>query len=108
MNYSKLALILLLLLALTPIVYASLDSDISDEDKEKFDEILTPVMKVYNFIKYIASAVAAIFLLFAGISYMTSGSDPRKRDQAKNMAAYVVIGLFIIWATPLVVEFLVG
>lgn len=54
---------------------------LSPEDKEKFDQILEPVFKIYNFIKYIASVVAAIFLLYSGITYMTSGSDPKKKEK---------------------------
>jgi type IV secretory pathway VirB2 component (pilin) len=54
---------------------ASLDNTVSAEDKAKFDEILTPVAKIYNFIKYAASLIAVIALLFAGISYMLSGND---------------------------------
>ena len=92
----------------TPMVQAiDFDDDISSEDQDTFDKILEPVMKVYGLVKYAASAIAVLVLLFAGISYMTSGSDPRKRDQAKNMATYVVIGLFVIWAAPMVVNFIV-
>ena len=32
------------------------DDEISDEDKETFDQILEPVLKVYNLVKYAASA----------------------------------------------------
>ena len=88
------------------VVAAELNAPISPEDKATFDQILTPVMKVYNFVKYAASVVAVIFMLFAGISYMTSGSDIRKRDTAKNIAAYVLIGLFVIWAAPFAVNYL--
>lgn len=87
---------------------ASLDSEITAEDKAKFDEILTPVAKIYNFIKYTASLVAVIALLFAGISYMFSGDDIKKRDTSKNMATYVIIGLVVIWAAPFVVNLLIG
>lgn len=86
---------------------APLNGELSNEDKEKFDEILQPVMKIYNFVKYVASVIAVIFLLYAGISYMISGNDPRKRDQSKNIAAYVIIGLIIIWAAPLIVQLLI-
>ena len=82
------------------------DDDISSEDQDTFDSILEPVMKIYSLVKYAASVIAVLVLMFAGISYMTSGSDPRKRDQAKNMATYVVIGLFVIWAAPMVVNFI--
>ena len=82
--------------------------NISTEDKATFDKILEPVMKIYNLIKYIASTIAVLVLLFAGVNYIVSGSDPKKRESAKSMAMYVIIGLVIIWAAPLVVQFVIG
>ncbi|MBL7054872.1 TrbC/VirB2 family protein [Candidatus Woesearchaeota archaeon] len=87
---------------------ADLDTAITAEDKAKFDEVLTPVVKIYNFIKYTASVIAVIALLGAGISYMFSGNDVRKRDVSKNMFAYVIIGLVIIWAAPFAVNLLIA
>lgn len=80
----------------------------SAQDQATFDQILVPVMKIYNLVKYAATAVAGVVLLFAGITYMTTGNDPKKRENAKGMAMYVVIGLVVIWAAPLVVQFIVG
>ena len=100
---------LVVLIPLTKVVEAAnLDTTISDEEKSKFDQILTPVTKIYNFIKYTASLIAVIALLFAGISYMWSGNDVQKRDKSKNMAAYVIIGLSVIWAAPFVVNLLIS
>ena len=76
----------------------------SSADTSTFDQILQPVWKVYNFVKYIATAIATIFLVFAGIMYMTSGSDMGKRENAKHMIAYVVVGLIVIWAAPFIVQ----
>jgi hypothetical protein len=39
---------------------------------------------------------------------MTAGSDPKKRDNAKAMTMYVLIGLAVIWAAPFVVSLIVG
>ena len=104
-----LALICLLLLVAMPAVMAvEFDQDISDEDKQTFDQILEPVMKIYNFIKYAATAIAVLFLIFAGITFMTSGGDQAKRESAKGMATYIVIGLIVIWIAPLIVQYLVG
>jgi len=86
---------------------ADLNTTVTPEQKAQFDQILSPVMKIYTFIKYIATIVAALFLLFAGISYMTSGGDPKKRDTAKSIATYVIIGLLVIWAAPLLVNLLI-
>ena len=87
---------------------ADLNTTVSAEDKAKFDQVLAPVTKIYNFIKYAASLVAAIALLFAGMSYMFSGDDIKKRETSKHMAAYTLIGLAVIWAAPFVVNMLIA
>jgi cation transport ATPase len=94
--------------ALQFVYAADFSQDISAEDKSTFDEILEPVMKIYNLVKYSATVLAVVVLLFAGVIYMTSGSNPAKREQAKNMVMYVVIGLIVIWIAPLVVNFIGG
>jgi uncharacterized membrane protein len=73
-------------------------------DTAAFNQILQPVWKVYNLVKYIASAIAAVFLLFAGVKYMTSGNDMMQRENAKHMVTYVVVGLIVTWAAPFVVQ----
>ena len=108
-NLCVLGLILFFALAFVPFVIAvDFDEDISDSDKDTFDEILEPIMKIYNLVKYTATILAVVVLLFAGVSYMISGSNPGKRENAKNMITYVAIGLVVIWAAPLVVNFIVG
>jgi succinate dehydrogenase/fumarate reductase cytochrome b subunit len=84
------------------------NQDISSQDKAAFDEILAPVLKIYNLAKYTATVIAVVVLLFAGITYILSEGDPAKREKAKSMAMYVVIGLVVIWAAPLIVDFIVG
>jgi len=98
----------LVLMSLQLIYAFEFNSTISSADKSTFDQMLQPIMKIYNLVKYIASAIAGVILLFAGISYMTSGSDPKARENAKAMAMYVIIGLIVIWAAPLIVNFLIG
>ena len=112
MNKNKLLvlvdiLVLMLVLPMT-VLAVDLQQQITPEDKAKFDEILSPVMKIYNLVKYAATIIAALFLLLSGINYMSSGSDMLKRDKAKNMAGYVIVGLVIIWATPYLVNFFVS
>jgi len=107
MKIQLLAVLLLMLIAI-PLVSADFGDEISQEDKETFDKILEPVMKIYNLVKYVATFIAVIVLLLAGVNYVMSGSDPKKREGAKSMVMYVFIGLVIIWAAPLVVQFIVG
>ena len=100
--------LLLLGFLLMPLVSAQFNETISEEDKATFDQILDPVLKIYNLVKYAATFIAIIVLLLAGVNYIMSGSDPKKREGAKSMVMYVLIGLAIIWAAPLVVQFIVG
>ena len=73
-----------------------------------FEEILQPITTIYNLIKYAATIIAGLVMLFAGITYISSGSDPGKREKAKNMVMYVIIGLIVIWAAPFVVDLILG
>ena len=73
-----------------------------------FEEVLQPLTTVYNLVKYAATTIAGLMMLFAGVTYISSGSDPGKREKAKNMVMYVFIGLMVIWAAPFVVDILLG
>lgn len=112
MNKQTIAVIGLVLfvgmLALQVAAAADFNQTISPQDKATFDQILQPVMSIYNLVKYIATVIAVVVILFAGITFIMSGSDPVKREQAKSMIMYVAIGLIVIWAAPLVVSFITG
>lgn len=75
-------------------------------DTRTFDKILEPVWKIYNFVKYIATAIASIVLVIAGIMYMISGSNMARREDAKHMISFVVVGLVVIWIAPFIVQVL--
>ncbi len=98
--------VLILGLLLLPQVHAlDFSGGLTDGDKAQFNEMLKPVMKVYYLVQYASAAIAAVMLLFAALTFMTAGNDPRKRDSAKMMAGFVVGGLMLVWVTPFVVNF---
>ena len=63
---------------------------------------------IYDLVKYAATVIAGLAMVGAGITYIASGSDPGKREKAKNMIMYVIIGLIVIWAAPFVVNLILG
>lgn len=75
--------------------------------EQEMQEILTPLQTIYDVVKYASTTIAGLIALFAGIMYISSGSDPGKREKAKNMIMYVIIGLMVIWAAPFVIELLI-
>lgn len=76
-------------------------------DTAIFDEILAPVTKIMDFVKYAATILAVLYLIFAGVSFVMSGGNAANRERSKHMAAFVVVGLSVIWAAPFVVNYLI-
>jgi hypothetical protein len=100
LNLLPVAIYSFLILVQIGLVVAATDAD--------FEEILAPLTVIYDLIKYAATIVSGLVMLFAGITYIASGSDPGKREKAKNMVMYVIVGLMVIWAAPFVVNLILG
>jgi len=81
---------------------------VSAATESDFQEIMKPLQTIYDLTKYTATVIAGLVMLFAGITYISSGSDTGKREKAKNMVMYVIIGLIVIWAAPFVVDLILG
>ena len=100
--------IIALVLMLLPFVYSVHAVEItppSETDIQNFNQILEPVMKVYNFVKYAASVLAVLFLVFAAVQ-MFLNNNPSEKEQAKTKVTYIVIGLGLIWVAPIIVNYL--
>ncbi|MBT6820110.1 hypothetical protein HOA55_02030 [archaeon] len=100
LNLLPIAIFLLLVATQVSLVVAASEAD--------FEEILAPLTTIYNLVKYAATIIAGLVMLFAGVTYIASGSDPGKREKAKNMVMYVIVGLIVIWAAPFVVNLILG
>ncbi|MEK6915975.1 MAG: pilin [Nanoarchaeota archaeon] len=109
MKVQKIATILIIsLIFLIQIASAQFNNTLTPGEQQTFNRILEPVIRIYNLVKYAATFIAVIMLVFAGVSYITSGSNPGKRESSKSTIMYVFIGLAIIWAAPLFVQFIVN
>ena len=97
--------LLLLIVAPTALAVIDWDEDLTPAEEDLVDEILEPVMSVYNAIKYAMTVVGVLVLVFAGISFVTAGGEQGKKNRAKGMIAGVVVGLILIWVAPTIVEF---
>ena len=100
-------IILVVLFVLPGVLGAvSFNSTLSPQDEAQFDQILAPVMKIYNFIKYAATVAGVLMLVFAGINFVTAGAEVTKKERARHMATGVIIGLILIWVAPLIVQYI--
>ena len=54
------------------------------------------ITNLINWFIAIAGVVSAIFLVYGGVSYITSAGEPSKTQKAKQMILYSLIGLVIV------------
>lgn len=78
-------------------------ADLNDEAVAKVKE---PIENVTTLITSVASAIAVLVFIIAGIMFLTSGANFQARDNAKNMMIYAAIGLAIIMVAPYLVQLL--
>ena len=98
--------LMLLLCMYTVAADINFNAPLSNQDKQQFDAMLVPIMKIYNLLKYIASAIGVLMMVYSGITFVTAGGEMAKKEKAKNIGAGVVIGLIIIWVSPLIVQYI--
>lgn len=63
------------------------------------------VTSVIQWVVGIAGLVAVVFVVFGGISYITSSGDPQKTQQAKNIILYALIGLVLVALAEIITAF---
>ena len=63
------------------------------------------VTSLINWFIAIAGIVSAIFLVYGGITYITSSGDPGKVKKAKDMIMYSLIGLAIVALATVITSF---
>jgi len=51
--------------------------------------------KIANWLFYILLFVAAIFIVIAGVSFVTAQGDPEKFKKAKDTVLYAVVGIVV-------------
>lgn len=62
------------------------------------------IMNVANTILWVAGAVAVIYLIYGGILYITSAGDEAKTKIGKQAVVNAVIGIAIIFAALLIIQ----
>lgn len=70
-----------------------------------------PVIMITSTVQWVIGVigvVAAIFIVYGGISYTTSSGDPSKLKKAKDMILYALIGLIIVALAEIITAFVSG
>lgn len=62
------------------------------------------VESIINILLFLAGAAAVIYLIWAGIRYLTAGGDTKKAEDARRAIINAVIGLIIVVATYFIIR----
>ena len=63
------------------------------------------VLSAFSWFTSMGGIVAAVFLVYGGVSYMTSAGDAGKLTKAKNSIIYSLIGLAIVGLSAVILNF---
>lgn len=70
----------------------------------KVDNLLANVL---NILSFIAGVLAVIFIMIAGIRFITSNGDSNTIAQARTSIIYAVIGLVVAALSQIIVQFVI-
>ncbi|MBI5065351.1 hypothetical protein HZA97_03870 [Candidatus Woesearchaeota archaeon] len=113
MNVRVLINLLTLMLVLGSLAYDvyavefdDFDDPLSSSEKRSLQRAFDPMIKLFSMIKYLGSILAAVFSAWGAALLITGGDNQQKRDEAKNKISYSVMGLGVLWAIPVLLDFL--
>lgn len=66
------------------------------------------VTRVTRWLYFIASGLALIVIVWAGIMYMTAGGDEERTKKAKKVILYGLIGVLIVYASGYILSTVIG
>lgn len=66
------------------------------------------ILDVINVVLSIVGLLAVLFLIIAGVMYITSLGDEGKAEKAKKMILYIIIGILLVLFAAVIVNFVLS
>ena len=66
------------------------------------------VVNIINILLTVAGLVAALYLIYGGVTYITSQGDSSKAETAKSTIVYALAGLVVIGLSAAIVNFVLS
>lgn len=96
MKKTFICLIFLTIIFTNFLPFLNIAKAIEIENPLKWGSISELIEAIVKFLQEVALVITAGVIVLAGYFFVTSGGDPAKVTQAKNMVLYALIGLVII------------
>lgn len=93
--------------AFPPSLYNGLPTEADGSVKiEKLTDFIVIVSNLIQLLIAVATVLGVIFVIWAGIQYITSSGDPGKTRDARNGLTNAIVGIIIAGGAYAIVEFL--
>lgn len=80
--------------------------DLSGFSTAGYSDLISFVQGTINFIVAISALIAVGYLVWAGIQYILSAGDEGKIEKAQKTIIYALVGLIIVFISPLIIRFI--
>ncbi len=87
---------------------AGLNSTVNSFDGTATGTLSGAITRIVNYLLIIVGLVATIYLIWAGVKYITSAGDEDKAGEAKTQILYALIGIIVIGLSAVAVNFILG
>lgn len=71
-------------------------------------EAMALIVRLINWALYLAGGLAVIYIVYAGIMYITAGDDQAKADAAKGTITYAIIGIVVVALSFVIINWTVA
>lgn len=104
-NLNKISIAILSLLPAGVLAYDAPVVSIKESDKT---DVAAIIGKVIDWILLLVGAITVLFIIYAGIMYVTSSGNKDQIERAKQTLTYAVIGLVVIILAGVIVNLVIG
>ncbi|MBI2356723.1 hypothetical protein HYV12_01590 [Candidatus Dojkabacteria bacterium] len=80
--------------------------DISIINSTGYSSLIEMVQGTINLIIAISALIAVGSLVFSGFQYILSAGDSGKAEKAQKSIIYTLVGLIVVFISPLIVRFI--
>lgn len=82
--------------------------DLSGISPVPFADLIAFLVSFLNLVISISALLAVCYLVYAGFLYMLSRGEGDRAEKAQKVIIYTLIGLVIVFISPLVIRFILN
>lgn len=84
------------------------DLGIACTEDASSESLITIILNIIKVFLTVVALIAAIVVIYGGLTYILSAGEANKAEKAKNIIVYAILGLIVIGLSFVLVNFVIG